>query len=330
MALSSQSGSTETLAAVDGLVLTVGIGHGRGTIIILTGSILGSGIRSTVLLASLGEGGVAGVSKETTVAVSSSEFDEAVISPAGSPGVLDQDKLGGVTHGSDSVVGSSTAGAVLDDSSLVLLEVVGDLEGDSQGSINESLDVGRFSVGDIPVSGDLGGDHGISPAASLTGSVSGLVFVVGSGGQSSTILLRIIVTVTRPSSLTSVSSRVDAVKVLLLGEVPQHSRGDLVSGLQTSDGSEGPARSTRSLVFDLGDSTEVGPEDLLGSGKSAVLQSRGVGGPVGDVQSKVLLPLGISHGGEEVESKGGGVTVIVVVHHVLSALPEQPEPHPVL
>merc|ERR1719342_944799 len=105
MALSSQSGSTETLAAVDGLVLTIGIGHGRGTIIILTGSILGSGIRSTVLLASLGEGGVAGVSEETTVAVSSGELDESVISPAGSPGVLDQDKLGGVSHGSDSMVG---------------------------------------------------------------------------------------------------------------------------------------------------------------------------------------------------------------------------------
>jgi len=321
---------TETLAAVDGLVLTIGIGLGRGTIIIFTGSVFGGGIRSTVPLASLGEGGVAGVSEESTVAVSSGELDESVVSPAGSPGVLDQDKLGGVTHGGNGVVGSATAGGILDDSSLVLLEVVGDLESDSQGSINESLDVGGLSVGNIPVSGDLGGDHSVSSAASLAGSISGLVLIVGSGCQSTTVLLGIIVTITRPSALASISSRVDAVQIFLLGEVPQHSRGDLVSGLQTSDGSEGPARSTRSLVLDLGDSTQIGPEDLLGGGKSTVLEGRGVGGPVGDVESEILLPLSISHGGEEVESEGGGVTVLVVVDNILSTLPEQPEPHPVL
>jgi len=321
---------TEILSTVDSLVLTVGIGNGSGTVIVLRRSVGGGSIGVAVTLSSFGEGRVAGVSEKTTVAVSSSELDETVISPAGSPGVLYQNKLGGVSDGGDSVVGSSTAGTVPDDSSSVLLEVVGNLESNSKSTINKSLDVVGLTTGDIVVAGDLGRDHGVLLAASLAGAISSLVDIVGSGSQSATVLFGVVVTVTRPSTFASVSPIVDTVQVLLLGEVPQNSRGNLVSGLQTSDGSEGPARSTRSLVLDLGDSSQVGPKDLLGGGESTVLQSRGVGGPVGDVESKVLLLLSLSHGREEVEPKDGGVTVLVVVDNLLSTLSEQPEPHPIL
>ena len=76
---------TEILDTVDGLVLTVGIGNGSGTIVVLRGSVGGGSVGVAVALSGLGEGRVAGVSEETTVAVSSSELDESVVSPAGSP-----------------------------------------------------------------------------------------------------------------------------------------------------------------------------------------------------------------------------------------------------
>ena len=78
--------------AVTDNILAVGVRVGAGTIIALIGLVVGGGIRSTVAGSSAGKGRVAGVVVEMTVVVVPGELDESLISPGGSPGVLDQDE----------------------------------------------------------------------------------------------------------------------------------------------------------------------------------------------------------------------------------------------
>ena len=319
------------LDAVDGLVHTGGVRSRVGSIIV-TGDVGGGGIRGgTVGGSGVGESGVAGVVEESTVSPVPGELDEAAVSPGASPGVLDEDVVGGVSDGGDGVVRSAGTGGVPDDSSLVLLEVVGHLEGNGKRAGSESLDVGSLRSCNRGVSGDLGSDHVVGAGGRFARSVLVDVAVVGSGSQTSSVLLGVVVAVRRPSSLATISGGVDTVQPFLLGEVPQLSSDLLVPGLKTSNSSECPARSTASLVLDGGDGSFLDPELLSGRLESSADGVDSVGEMSGDVESKVLALLSLSHGGEEVDTVISGVLEDRVGSgDEFSVLSEDAEPHPVL
>merc|ERR1712013_718024 len=110
-------------------------------------------------LASLPQSGEAAVLEQTALGVvSSSELDESLVSPGAAPGVLHQDEFGGVSYSGNGVVWSSSASVVLDDSSSVLLEFVGHLEGNRQRSGSQSFNVSRFSSANTGVTSDESSD----------------------------------------------------------------------------------------------------------------------------------------------------------------------------
>jgi len=272
------------------------------------------------------------VLEKLTVAVVPGELDVSLVPPDCSPGVLDQDEVGGVPDGGYTVVDPSRAGGVPEDSSLVLLEVVGHLESDGERSSCESFNVGSLGGSDTNVPGDLVGNHSVRSRAGFAGTVFASVGEVLGRGKSSSVVLGPAVGVIGPSSFATISiSLLDAVKVLLLGEIPQFSRRLLVPGLQASDSSKGPTGSTASLALHGSHGSFVDPEFLSGS-----LESSGdrvdiisVGGLSSGVESEVLLLLSFSHGGEEVEAVSGGVQFRVGSSDEFSVLSEDSEPHPV-
>ena len=230
------------------------------------------------------------------------------------------------------MVGTSSAGGVLHDAPIVAEELVGNLEGNGDGSLGQGLQMGTLTPGDGGVSGDLVCLGTVGSAAGFAGSVRSSVGHGGGSGNSATILGTPVVAVAHPSTVTSVPpSLIDTVQVLLLGEVPEDTTLLLVVGLKTSDSSESPARSTRSLVLDGGNISGVGPENLLGgvealetSGSGSHLKSR-------NVESKVALFLHGGHEGELVDSVLGRILdILVVVGNLDGSAPEQSESEGIL
>jgi hypothetical protein len=89
------------------------------------------------------------------------------------------------------VVRSSSASVVLDDSSSVLLEFVGYLEGNRQRSFSKGCDVSRFSSANTGITSDESSDHAVSFVASLAAAVLGYVSVVFSSRSISTVFTRV-------------------------------------------------------------------------------------------------------------------------------------------
>ena len=305
-----------------------------GRTVIIGGIVVGGSIVAVgVSAAGVGENWVAAVLPEVAVVVVPGELDVSVVSPGWSPGVLDEHVVGVVADSSDGVVGPSSASGVLEDATSVGLEPVGYFESNRESSRCESLDVGLFVGSNSLVSDDFSCDHGIGLGATSAGAVSLGVSVVGSRGKSSSGILGVIVAVVGPSTVASVSgSLVDTVEVLLFSKVPQNSSNLSVSGLQASDSSESPAASASSLVLYSGDESLVGP--LFGGwgSDSRRFKSRfGVGQMSGDVESKPGLFLHGSHGGEHVETEGGGFSFDgVYFSNELGALSEDTEPKAIL
>lgn len=126
---------------VAGSVLT---GRLRSVVVII-GSVIGGGvIRSVVTGAGAFEPGVAAVLEELTVAMVTGELDVSLITPASTPGVLDEDVVRGVSNSGNTVVDPAGAGSVSEDTSTVLLELVSYFECHGERSRGKSLDVGAL------------------------------------------------------------------------------------------------------------------------------------------------------------------------------------------
>lgn len=184
--------------------------------------------------------------------VSGLEGDVSLLSPGGSPRVLDEPVVGGIiSSGQDGVVGVGSA--VVEDSRLVGLPV-GSINADGGGLLVDVGGEGRASAG----SGDAADSVGSLGGGSLAGSLLSGVWVGGLSGQ--WVLSDVVKSLVWPSSVASVVGG-RAVDQLLFGEVWERSLLDLPVSFDDSGGGEGPAGSARSLVLDGGDGTRVNPVD---------------------------------------------------------------------
>ena len=131
--------------AVVRLTVTGPVVTGRLRSVVITGSVWGGGvIRSVVTGAGAFEPGVAAVLEELTVAMVTGELDVSLVTPASSPGVLDEDVVGGVSNSGNTVVDPASTGGVSEDTSAVLVELVRYFECHGERSGGQSLDVGAL------------------------------------------------------------------------------------------------------------------------------------------------------------------------------------------
>ena len=314
---------------VDVLAVRVRVGTGVGVVTIRR-SIVGGRVRSGVGVSGTLQTRIAGPFEELTVVVTTSKPDVSSVSPGGTPGVFDKDVFGGISDHGDSMVSVSTAGGVPQDLSTVLEEPVGYLESNTDGGELEDVNVGSLTLTDTDSASDLVSFHGVGFLVVITSAVNPLVAVILGGGKTSTILGTPGITSVYPSSVTTVIlSLENTIKILLLGKVPQNSRLDSVGGLDTSNCTESPARSTTSLILDGGNFSLGGPEQLAGVANSApqnVINRSG--GHGGDVETQVPLLLSGSHGRELVEGVDSSIlSILVVVSYMLGVSSEDPEPH---
>lgn len=205
---------------------------------------------------------------------SSLDPEEPVVTPGGSPRVLDVPEvnsvLSSISSGQDGVIDVLSGCAAVSDlvnSSLVVLEARDDLEGNRNGtSVVEPLSqLNLITFGDV-----VGSESNVSNSDLRSVNALSVLSSVGVGhvGLNSSGVPDVLKGVRRKSSVASVIVEITgAVDELLLreGDVSSLSE-DVPVGLHGSNGGEGPARSARSLIFDGGDDTEVRPLVVAGNG----------------------------------------------------------------
>ena len=253
-----------------------------------------------------GGGGVDGDLLDTadTNAISEADSDIARLTPAGAPGVSDDVVVSAVANSGDGVVKSGTAGGSSDDTTGVVAEDVGgSINGHRHGAgVDGGLEGGKALGGDLGVRG--GGDLAIGGVV-LAGLVSGVVRVAALvlelvGG---TVLEDVLL----PATIAATAGR-DAIDGLLLSEVEELARLDLVAALNGGGGGESPAGTARALVTDGTDGTLGSPVD--GGVELGLINEVGGGLELGHVLVSETAELGLlllGHGGEHVVADGGGL-----------------------
>ncbi len=208
---------------------------------------------------SLVEGGVGGGGSDAAGAVLLvdvlGDADVAILSPAGSPTVLDLPEVVSVSAVSNSEDPVVEVGArdVGHDATRVKLPVEVGIDSDRDGLLGDSSGEGILGVGNISVGDASGAGNGSAGGlASGVGSAGGSVRVVILGAEaiSGNVLEGVVheATVAAHVSVLSVTGdklllrEGDSVAVLLV-----------VGSLHATGGGEGPARSAGSLVLDVSD-----------------------------------------------------------------------------
>ena len=197
------------------------------------------------------------------VAAATSEQYVTIHTPGSSPGVFDfpvvSAALSAISDDKDTVVQVVTAGSG-EDSTTVKLEggLVG-FDGNRDGLLSNCthqsvLILLRY----ISVVRDL---DDLLAAGGLAASLRSLVWIRGFPAESSFVddVFEGIVHETTVASLVSVASR--AINQLLFRKADQVPVVDVVDAFYAASGRESPARTTLSLVFDLGDGSLLGPVD---------------------------------------------------------------------
>jgi len=262
------------------------------------------------------DNGVRRIGRDTAHVDITLHSDVSLLSPGGSPGVLDLPVVGGtisaITNNQNTVVEGSAAGGRGQNTSGVELEdgLVG-LDGDGDGSdVGGGEESGLIAGRDINILGD--GDTGLGDG--LAGSIGGGVGIGGLSGESllGDGVLEGVVHQTTRAPVVSVGLR--AVNQLLLGEGDEASLGDEPSSFHGTGGGERPARTALSLVLDGGDGTLGDPVDR--SGQDDVV-SVGEVSRAGEIASDGLvagegLELLSAHVGKLVDSHGPGSSLGVV------------------
>jgi hypothetical protein len=215
-----------------------------------------------------------------------SKTDVSLLSPGGSPRVLDLPvvtSVGGissVSNDEDTVVQSSSAGRGHDTASVELEDILVSLNGDGDWLLDSGSLEGSLRVGwDVSESSD-GGD---GLASGLASSIGSSVWVRSLRADTLVVddELESVIHQTTVAALVSFSSR--AVNQLLLRERQELSSVDEDVSFSRSSGGEGPARSALSLVLDWGDGSGGFPIDRGWEGREVELQL------IGDVDRSLLL-----------------------------------------
>jgi len=194
--------------------------------------------------------------------VTGGEVNVTLLTPAGTPGVLDNESFitadSGVANSQDSVVQTVTASALDDTRAVELEDVFISFDGDGDWLSDQSSLEGISVLSGDEVRSTVGLDG--NSLLELASAVDSLVWVgelefetvvssVGEGFNWVTTVATIIVGVT--------------VNNLLLREAEKLVVVDLVPSFQDTGGGESPARTALALILDLGDGTLASPVNAV-------------------------------------------------------------------
>ena len=190
----------------------------------------------------------------TAHVVATLNTDVTLLTPAGTPRVADDvvvnTVLGTITDSEDTVVELSTALGGDDTTSVELEGRAGSSEGNSDGLLSNSSSEGSRTLLDNLITVEaLGGDDDVSGGSSAR-KVTSLVGVRSKG--SSTLVVVVVVSKIHQTTVAAVVavSTTSAVNELLLGELDELVATEDVSRLDSSSGSESPARTALALILD--------------------------------------------------------------------------------
>jgi len=201
---------------------------------------------------------------DTALVLVADHADVALLTPRGTPGVLDNPvglgAVSAVTNSEDTVVEVGTASTVEDTTRVELEAHLVSLNSNSNGDDVDSVHEVSLSGGDIDVARDL--DSG---SAALARAVASSVGVVRLSADTTVLLDPLEGGVHETTVATLVTSRARAVNELLLRERDKLAVLDEVSTLNSTSGGESPAGAALTLVLDGGDSTARAPVKSISS-----------------------------------------------------------------
>jgi len=190
------------------------------------------------------------------------ELDVAIVSPPGTPGVLDKEVLDSIflteTNSGDSVVNGVVRAGLGDNTGLVVGEDgVGGVQVDNDGTISKVINdgLGRLLGGELVSLARELNSLGLGSVACATG---GGVRVVTLGGETS-VNSTVSHGTEGVSTIASIGGVGDTINRLLLGEIEMDTGLDGVIVLNSGDSGEGPARTARSLASNGGGGSLFSP-----------------------------------------------------------------------
>mmetsp|Transcript_26780 Transcript_26780/g.31451 ORF Transcript_26780/g.31451 Transcript_26780/m.31451 type:complete len:265 (-) Transcript_26780:212-1006(-) len=212
-------------------------------------------------------GGLRGLHLDTTHAstVDDSKADVSILTPGGTPGVLDL-VVGGtvgvraVAHSEDAVVELGTAIGSDDAAAVPLEDLLVGLDGDRDGALRDGgLQSLRVLGGHIDVASDGNFGLGAVVAAALEDAPA-LVGVVGLGLER--VRLSPLEGAVHHATHAAEVAVVGAIDELLLREGEKLTGGEEVGTFHGASGREGPAGAARALVLDCSHGAGSNPVDL--------------------------------------------------------------------